>query len=80
MSGRSSAAVSSDRTVRCGNAWRVMPNGEGPRSSYREGRATDLDELTQAFHPIEGQVGFVACIGDEVAELEAIGRPADRRA
>jgi hypothetical protein len=44
-------------------------------ADYRESRATDLDELTQAFHPIEGQVGFVARIGDEVAGLEAIGRP-----
>jgi hypothetical protein len=42
---------------------------------YRASRSTDLDELTQAFHPVAGQVGFLACIGDEVAGLEAIGRP-----
>ena len=84
MIGRFSAAVSSAQTVRCGSAWLVMPNGEGPRSSYRESRATDLEELTKVFYPVEGQVGFVAGIGDGVAGLEAIGRPdvfeADTRA
>ncbi|MCP4239844.1 MAG: hypothetical protein GY772_04715 [bacterium] len=42
---------------------------------YSESRAPDLDVMAQAFHPVEAQVGFVACIGDEVAGLEAIGRP-----
>jgi len=44
-------------------------------ADYRNSRSTDLDELTKAFRPLAGQVGFVACIGDEVAGLEAIGRP-----
>jgi hypothetical protein len=44
-------------------------------ADYRDSRASDLDELTKAFRPVAGQVGFVACIGDEVAGLEAIGRP-----
>jgi hypothetical protein len=52
-----------------------VASGTEAYADYRASRSTDLDELTQAFHPVEGQVGFVACIGDEVAGLEAIGRP-----
>jgi hypothetical protein len=44
-------------------------------ADYRESRASDLDTMTQAFHPVSNQVGFIACIGDEVAGFEAIGRP-----
>jgi hypothetical protein len=50
-------------------------SGTEAYADYRDSRSTDLDELTKAFHPLEGQVGFVACIGEEVAGLEAIGRP-----
>jgi hypothetical protein len=34
-----------------------------------------VDALLEQFHPIARQVGFVACIGDAVTGLEAIGRP-----
>jgi len=44
-------------------------------ADYCESRAPDLHSMEQAFQPVEAQVGFVACIGDEVAGLEAIGRP-----
>jgi hypothetical protein len=44
-------------------------------SDYLGSRMTDLDELTASFHPVEGQVGFVACFGDQVAGAEIIGRP-----
>jgi len=44
-------------------------------ADYSESRAPDLDVMARAFHPVEAQVGFVACIGDEVVGLEAIGRP-----
>ena len=37
--------------------------------------APDLESLSDAFRPIDGQVGFVGCIGDAVVGLEAIGRP-----
>jgi hypothetical protein len=43
-------------------------------ADYRETRRRDLDEMSAAFRAVDGQVGFVACIGDEVAGLEAIGR------
>lgn len=46
----------------------------GAYSDYRESRAPDIDSVTQAFHPVSNQVGFVACIGDEIAGFEAIGR------
>ncbi len=44
-------------------------------SDYRERHASDLAQCEQAFQPVPRQVGFVAAIGDEVAGLEAIGRP-----
>ncbi len=44
-------------------------------ADYEGSRASDLEEMTRAFHPVEGQLGFVASIGDEVAGLEVIGRP-----
>jgi hypothetical protein len=47
----------------------------GAYADYEGSRATDLEEMTRAFHPVEGQVGFVASIGDEVAGLEVIGSP-----
>jgi hypothetical protein len=43
-------------------------------ADYQATRAADLDEIAAAFRPVEGQVGFVACIGGEVAGLEVIGR------
>jgi hypothetical protein len=45
-------------------------------SDYLASRQRDLGEAGRAFHPLPGQVGFVAAIGDEIAGLEAIGRPA----
>jgi hypothetical protein len=47
----------------------------GAYSDYLATRTHDLDEMAAAFRPLPGQVGFVACIGEEVAGLEAIGRP-----
>jgi hypothetical protein len=44
-------------------------------ADYEGSRSTDLETMTRAFHPIDGQVGFVASIGDEVAGLEVVGRP-----
>lgn len=44
-------------------------------SDYLATRQRELEELSSAFRLLPGQVGFVACIGDEVAGLEAIGRP-----
>jgi hypothetical protein len=44
-------------------------------ADYLGSRARDLDELRRAFQPVDGQVGFVAMIGDAVAGIEAIGRP-----
>jgi len=44
-------------------------------ADYVGTRARDLDETTRAFHPVEGQVGFVASIGGEVVGIEAIGSP-----
>ena len=43
-------------------------------ADYRASRAPDLESLSDAFRPIDGQVGFVACIADAVVGLEAIGR------
>lgn len=44
-------------------------------ADYRATRASDLEALEAAFRPLDGQVGFVACIGGDVAGVEAIGRP-----
>lgn len=44
-------------------------------ADYSESRAPDLDEIARAFNPVDDQVGFVACIGDEIVGLEVIGRP-----
>lgn len=46
----------------------------GAYADYLGMRLHDLDEAARAFHPLPGQVGFVAAIGDEIAGLEAIGR------
>jgi hypothetical protein len=43
---------------------------------YAGSREPDVEEAARAFHPLPGQVGFVAAIGDEVVGLEAIGREA----
>jgi hypothetical protein len=47
----------------------------GAYSDYVATRQHDLDEMAGAFRALPGQIGFVACIGEEVAGLEAIGRP-----
>ena len=47
----------------------------GAYADYLATRQRDLEEMASAFRPLPGQVGFVACIGEEVAGLEAIGRP-----
>jgi len=47
----------------------------GAYADYLGTRARDLQEMAAEFHTVPEQVGFVACIGDEVAGLEVIGRP-----
>jgi hypothetical protein len=47
----------------------------GSYSDYAESRRFDLDEISEAFSCLDGQVGFVACIGGQVVGLEAIGCP-----
>ena len=42
---------------------------------YVRSRRADLSDMLAAFRPLERQVGFVAVAGDEIAGLEAIGRP-----
>lgn len=44
-------------------------------ADYRASRHTDVVEILAAFRPLEHQVGFVACLGDEVVGAEAIGHP-----
>jgi hypothetical protein len=44
-------------------------------SDYVVQRTSELGEMRSAFRPLADQVGFVAVIGDEVAGIEAIGRP-----
>jgi hypothetical protein len=50
-------------------------SASGAYADYLSTRRRDLDEMAAAFRPVPGQVGFVACIGEEVAGLEGIGRP-----
>lgn len=50
----------------------------GPAAGFAEFRAAHAvatEALTVHFHPVAGQVGFVAAIGDSIAGLEAVGRP-----
>ncbi|HVN41121.1 MAG TPA: DUF6569 family protein [Myxococcota bacterium] len=47
----------------------------GAYADYLKTRARDLQEMSAAFHTIPDQVGFVACVGEEVTGLEVIGRP-----
>jgi len=42
---------------------------------YVESRTPDVQALCAAFHPVPGQVGFVAALGGSVVGLEAIGHP-----
>lgn len=52
---------------------------EGPAAGFAELRSAHtvaMDALAAHFHPLVGQLGFVAAIGDEIAGLEAVGRPA----
>ncbi len=51
------------------------PSDTEAYADYRASRDPDLEALTGAFRPIDGQVGFVACIGESVVGLEVIGRP-----
>ena len=44
-------------------------------SDYRDTRTHDVAEILEAFRPLERQVGFVACLGDDVAGAELIGHP-----
>lgn len=50
----------------------------GPTAGLAEFRAVHApatDALAARFHPVAGQLGFVAAIGDAIAGLEAVGRP-----
>lgn len=42
---------------------------------YVDTRSTDLAEIRRALHAVDGQVGFVALVGERVVGIEAIGRP-----
>ena len=42
---------------------------------YRATRSHDLGEILEVFQPLDRQVGFVACVGDDVAGAEFIGHP-----
>jgi len=44
-------------------------------ADYVASRSSDMGELAKAFHPVPGQVGFVAAIGDEVVGVECVGEP-----
>jgi hypothetical protein len=44
-------------------------------ADYVAARRSELASAAAAFHPVPGQVGFVAAIGSEVVGVEAIGRP-----
>lgn len=44
-------------------------------ADYVGSRESDVGSFSSAFHPLAGQVGFVAAIGDAVMGLEAVGRP-----
>ena len=51
---------------------------DGPAAGFAEFRAAHqvaTDALSDRFHPVVGQLGFVAAIGDAIAGLEAVGRP-----
>ncbi len=50
-------------------------SGTSAYADYRAGREGDLRSIGEAFDVLPRQVGFVAAIGDEVAGVEAIGRP-----
>lgn len=50
----------------------------GPAAGFAEFRAAHvvaMDALAAHFHPVAGQIGFVAAIGDAIAGLEAVGLP-----
>jgi ARG and Rhodanese-Phosphatase-superfamily-associated Protein domain len=67
------AAVWDDVASRLGRS-----GTQSPTVSYRDylaSRQSDLEDLRGAFHPVPGQVGFVAAIGEAVSGLEVIGRP-----
>jgi len=44
-------------------------------ADYLAARRSELESAAAAFHPLPGQVGFVAAIGSDVVGIEAIGRP-----
>lgn len=51
---------------------------DGPAAGFAEFRAAHAaatDALAAHFHPVFGQLGFVAAVGDGIAGLEAVGRP-----
>ena len=50
-------------------------SGSAAYADYRESRSTDLEELQAAFHPVAGQVGFVAALGETVEGVEVLAEP-----
>jgi hypothetical protein len=44
-------------------------------AELRAAHVVATDALAAHFHPVAGQLGFVAAIGDAIAGLEAVGRP-----
>ena len=51
------------------------PSSSSAYADYAATRERDLADHSRVFRPVAGQVGFVACIADEVVGLEATGRP-----
>lgn len=56
----------------------AFSRAEAPTDAYADyyrTRRGDVEAIREAFHPVPGQVGFVAATGDEILGLEAIGSP-----
>lgn len=49
------------------------PSKTGAYRDYARSFGRDLQEMARHFHPVEGQVGFVAVRGDRVDGVEAVG-------
>jgi hypothetical protein len=67
-----------------GEVWKEIERrfeGSGARSDsrayadYVASRARDLREIADLFRPLDGQVGFVATMGDAIVGAEIVGHP-----
>lgn len=48
----------------------------GAWQDYADARASEIREVLESFHVVEGQMGFVAAIGDEITGVELLCDPA----